>query len=30
MFLFDAPVRSFRYLDRESNYDARKFGSGKL
>ena len=28
-FCFDAPVRSFRYLDRESNYDARKFGSGK-
>lgn len=28
-FCFDAPVRSFRYLDRESNYDARKFGPGK-
>lgn len=25
-FCFDAPVRSHRYLDRESRYDARKFG----
>ncbi len=28
-FCFDAPVRSHRHLDRESNYDARKFGKGK-
>lgn len=26
-FCFDAPVRSFRYLDRESRYDARKYGN---
>ena len=25
-FCFDAPVRSHRYIDRESRYDARKFG----
>ena len=25
-FCFDAPVRSFRYMDRETGYDARKFG----
>ncbi len=25
-FCFDAPVRSHRYLDRESRYDARKYG----
>lgn len=25
-FCFDAPVRSHRHLDKESNYDARKFG----
>ena len=25
-FCFDAPVRSHRYIDRESNYDARKYG----
>ena len=25
-FCFDAPVRSHRYLDRESGYDARKYG----
>lgn len=25
-FCFDAPVRSHRYVDRESRYDARKFG----
>jgi len=28
-FCFDAPVRSHRYLDRESNYDARKYGIGE-
>ena len=26
----DAPVRSVRYLDRESRYDARKFGKRSL
>ena len=25
-FCFDAPVRSHRYLDKEKNYDARKYG----
>jgi len=28
-FCFDAPVRSHRHLDRETNYDARKYGKGK-